>query len=249
MKTMIKRLLKNFVGDVGLTNEINRSKWVRQTLKKIPEGLRILDAGAGTQQFRQFCSHLIYVSQDFGEYDGQGNKAGLQTGEFDYGHIDIISDITSVPEPEESFDAIMCTEVLEHIPSPELAIKEFARLLKDGGHLVLTAPFCSLTHFAPYHYVTGFSRYFYEHHLEKYGFHIIEIGENGNFFDYLAQELRRLDMMATKYADSRLSYLEMGLVFFLLLTLRRLSEKDTGSKELLCYGFHIHAERVRTNSV
>ena len=161
MKSMIKRFLSNLIGDVGKNNEVNRNKWIEVTLKKVPSGLRILDAGAGNQQFRRFCLHLVYVSQDFGKYDGKGDEVGLQTGEFDYGKTDIVSDIIAIPQPDASFDAIMCTEVLEHLPMPEAAIQEFSRLLKDSGHLILTAPFCSLTHFAPYHYTTGFNRYYY----------------------------------------------------------------------------------------
>jgi 2-polyprenyl-3-methyl-5-hydroxy-6-metoxy-1,4-benzoquinol methylase len=43
----------------------------------------------------------------------------------------------------------MCVEVFEHLPEPIKAVEEFARLFKPGGYLILTAPFCSLTHFAP----------------------------------------------------------------------------------------------------
>ena len=247
-KNILKQLLKNIIGNIGTDNEVNRYNWVEQTLKKIPSGLRILDAGAGTQRFRQFCSHLVYVSQDFGKYDGEGDKVGLQTGHFDYGSTDIISDIVSIPQPDESYDAILCTEVLEHIPAPELALVEFSRLLRDGGYLVLSAPFCSLTHFAPYHYATGFNRYFYEYHLEKNGFQIIEIETNGSYFDYIAQEIRRLNSVALQYANSRLSYAEKIFVMLLLLTLKRLGKRDTGSKELLCYGYHVYAKKIRADN-
>lgn len=241
MNTQIKTFLKYFMGDIGMNNEYNRVQWLKQTLSKVPKGSRILDAGAGPQPFKHLCSHLIYVAQDFGKYDGVGNNKGLQTGDFDYGTLNIISDISDIPEPDGSFDAIMCTEVLEHIPQPELAIEEFARLLRSGGHLILTAPFCSLTHFAPYHYVTGFNRYFYEYLLSKYGFEIIEIQKSGSFFDYLAQEIRRLDSVARKYTGSGLTLVDKSGVFIMLLTLRRLRTKDSGSSELLCYGYHIHA--------
>ena len=161
----IRNLLKSVRPSVGISNESTRERWLEKALKSIPENSRILDAGAGTQQYRKFCKHLDYVSQDFGEYDGQGDSAGLQMGEFDYGKLDIVSDITSIPEPDSSFDSIMCIEVLEHLPDPVQAIKEFSRLIKPKGHLILTAPFCSLTHFAPYHFSTGFNRYWYEKHL------------------------------------------------------------------------------------
>jgi len=64
--------------------------------------------------------------------------------------VDVISDITSIPLPDASFDACLCTEVLEHLPHPIEALRELARLLRPGGRLILTAPFCSLTHFSPH---------------------------------------------------------------------------------------------------
>lgn len=38
----------------------------------------------------------------------------------DYGQLDIISDIASIPREDESFDAEMCTEVFEHIVNPRM---------------------------------------------------------------------------------------------------------------------------------
>src|SRR6476469_1536659 len=176
---------------VGTTNELTRVNWIEQTLKKIPHGLTILDAGAGECQFKKFCIHLKYIAQDFGKYTGEG-EVGLQTGSWDNTQLDIVSDITDIPLENNFVDAIMCTEVFEHIPDPVAAIKEFTRLLKPGGYLLITAPFASLTHFAPYHFSSGLSRYFYEHHLIKNGFSITDLQLNGNFFEYLGQESRRI---------------------------------------------------------
>jgi ubiquinone/menaquinone biosynthesis C-methylase UbiE len=153
-------------------NFSNREQWLGDVLAKLPEHYRVLDAGAGELRNRRFCEHLEYVSQDFCQYEGTGNSQGLQTGTWDNSKIDIVSDITNIPEPDGSFDAILCSEVLEHIPQPSAALDEFQRLLKPGGVLILTAPFASLVHFAPYHFCTGFSRYWYEHHLPERGFQI-----------------------------------------------------------------------------
>ena len=63
---------------VGTRNEENRVTWIEKPLKKIPADSRLLDAGAGEQPFRKYCSHLNYISQDFAEYDGSGDGKGLQ---------------------------------------------------------------------------------------------------------------------------------------------------------------------------
>ena len=174
---------------VGINNQACREKWLENALRSLPPTSRILDAGAGTQRYRRFCEHLDYVSQDFAQYDGGGDGKGLQTGQWDTSKIDIVCDIISIPEPDASFDAILCSEVLEHVPAPAKVIDEFVRLLKPGGTLILTAPFASLVHFTPYHYCSGFSRYWYEYHLPQSGFKIIELSPNGDWFAYLHQRL------------------------------------------------------------
>ncbi len=229
---------------VGMQNEYSRINWLKKTLKAIPKNSRILDAGAGEQQFKKFCSHLNYVSQDFAQYDGTGDKKGLQMDVWDQSNLDIVSDIVAIPEPDTSFDAILCTEVFEHLPNPILAIKEFSRLLRTDGYLIITAPFCSLTHFSPYHFYTGFNRYFYETHLPQYGFKIIEIQTNGNFFEYIAQEIRRISFVANQYSLDQLHIWEKLALKIVLNMLNRFSKKDKGSEELLNFGYHILAIKL-----
>ena len=240
-KIVKKLLLKKELA--GTQNEATRLKWLESTLKKIPAGNRILDAGAGELAQSKYCTHLNYVSQDFGQYNGSGDSKGLQTKKWDNTKLDIISDITKIPEPDSSFDAIMCVEVFEHLPDPISAIKEFSRLLKTNGSLVLTAPFCSLTHFAPYHFYTGFNRYFYEKHLIENGFEILEITPNGNFFEYVAQELMRVPFCAEKYSKSNISIIDKLAILKLTIKLSKLSRKDNGSNEFLNFGLHILAKK------
>jgi len=229
----------------GTHNESNRVAWIERTLKRIPAGARILDAGAGEQRFKPFCAHLRYVAQDFAQYDGRGDGVGLQTGSWDQSTLDIVSDIATIPEPDASFDAIMCTEVFEHIPHPAQALAEFARLLKPNGYLLITAPFCSLTHFAPYHFYTGFNRYFYDHYFKLYGFEMVDFQLNGNYFEYLAQELRRLPSVAVQYGGQPMRVWEKLARRLLLRALERFSRADRGSAELLNYGCHVFAQKHR----
>lgn len=232
----IKKIIK-----IGADNDQNRVIWLEKTLKAIPAGSRILDAGAGEQRFKKFCSHLNYVSQDFAQYTGEGNGIGLQMGKWDQNNLDIVSDIVKISEPDESFDAILCTEVFEHLPDPILAVKEFSRLLKKGGHLIVAAPFCCGTHFAPYYYYTGFSKYFYEAQFSKCGFEIKEIKNNGSFFKYLAQEIRRIPTMVKMYAKTKIRLWEYPILFLVLLVLGRISKNDIKSQEFLNYGLFVHA--------
>lgn len=234
-------MIFGLISNAGLKNELAREAWLTHALQLVPAGSRILDAGAGEQKFKRFCSHLNYVAQDFAQYDGKGDTRGLQMGSWDTTKLDIVSDIASIPEPDESFDAIMCIEVFEHLPNPLLAIKEFTRLLKNGGQLIITAPFCSLTHFAPYHFYTGFNRYFYETHLPAFGYRIAELRENGNFFDYLGQEIRRIPSISKRYTGSRPRFWQYGVLYMMLKMLERFSLKDKGSAEVLHFGCFVRA--------
>ncbi len=64
----------------GSDSDQVRINWVASALKSIPEGARILDAGAGELRLKPFCAHLDYVSQDFCQYEGKGDSNALQTG-------------------------------------------------------------------------------------------------------------------------------------------------------------------------
>jgi ubiquinone/menaquinone biosynthesis C-methylase UbiE len=230
--------------DVGKTNEAARDAWVRTALAALPARSRLLDVGAGEGRYRDACAHLEYVAQDFGRYEGTGDGSGLQTGRWDTSRIQIRSDATAIPLPDRSFDAVLCTEVLEHVPDPVGVLRETARLLAAGGTLLVTAPFFSLTHFSPYYFHTGFSRQFYEHHLPALGFAVEEITPNGNYFEALAQELRRVKSVAETYGAGGRGFLERRAYRRLLAMLARMSGRDRGSSELLCYGLHVRARRT-----
>lgn len=232
-------------GRAGSKNKVIREKWLKKTLASIPKGKKILDAGAGELQYKKFCGHLQYTSQDFAQYDGKGSNSGLQMGKWDNTKLDIVSDIVKIPVKDGSFDAVMCVEVLEHVPKPIEAIKEFSRILKRSSKLIITVPVSSLTHFAPYYFYNGYSRYFFEQILPEYGFKIIDFEFNGNYFEYLAQELKRLDEIAVQYSINKPpSNIEMLARHILLRRLSRLSRKNKGSEELLSYGINLVAEKL-----
>jgi SAM-dependent methyltransferase len=63
--------------------------------------------------------------------------------------IDLIGDAHHLPFPDASVDAVVCTEVFEHLVDPPAAAREIVRVLKPGGRLVLTTRFCFPLHDRP----------------------------------------------------------------------------------------------------
>lgn len=138
----------------NLNNQFARDDFVSKHLAKIPENSLLLDAGCGSQRYRKFCGHVQYRAQDFGKYttDEKEMLGSNDAGEpaYQYGRLDYVGDIWNIDEKSNTFDAILCTEVLEHIPFPNDTVKEFSRLLKPNGTLILTAPSNCLRHMDPY---------------------------------------------------------------------------------------------------
>jgi len=226
---------------IGKNNEISRKKWLKKVLSNIKPGLKILDAGAGELTNKSLCSHLVYTSQDFGLYTGDGDNKGFQTGSFDTSKTDIVSDICQIPCPDQSFNVILCSEVLEHVPDPIKAINELDRILIVGGQLIITAPFRSMTHFSPYHYCDGFNRYFYEKHLENYN--LEKIIANGNYFDTFAEQLRLLPRIGRKYSIFSLSIILYIWALPIYCLLPILKKWDRGSDEVSTYRYFILATK------
>ena len=52
--------------------------------------------------------------------------------------VDVVAFADALPFPDSSFDVVVSTEMLEHDPSPWLSLAEMGRVLRPGGHLVLT---------------------------------------------------------------------------------------------------------------
>jgi ubiquinone/menaquinone biosynthesis C-methylase UbiE len=65
---------------------------------------------------------------------------------------DIVGDAHNLPFQNESYDFVLCTEVIEHVKNPRQVVGEIARVLKPGGMVVLSTRFLFPIHDAPHDY-------------------------------------------------------------------------------------------------
>jgi ubiquinone/menaquinone biosynthesis C-methylase UbiE len=107
--------------------------------------------------------------------------------------VQIIGDAQALGIADASFEVILCTEVLEHLPEPQRAIDEMFRVLVPGGQLLLTTRFLFPIHDAPHDYFR-FTKYGLRHLLRR--FEIVELQEETDAVGTLAVLLQRLGMQA-----------------------------------------------------
>lgn len=167
-------------------NQIHRDDWVKQQSALILPGACVLDVGAGSCPYRAYFAHCDYRTHDFEKLvpSQLRDKRG-------YDQLDYVGDICSIPVEDASFDVVLCTEVLEHVSEPIRAVKEFARIVKPGGKLILTAPLGSGLHQEPYHFYGGYTPHWFRRFLGEAGFEEIQIEKNGGFFSFYGQECIR----------------------------------------------------------
>lgn len=107
--------------------------------------------------------------------------------------VQILGDAQALGLADASFDRVLCTEVLEHLPEPQRAIDEMRRVLKPGGTLLLTTRFLFPIHDAPHDYFR-FTKYGLRHLLRD--FEILELQEETDSVGSLAVLVQRLGMQA-----------------------------------------------------
>ncbi|REJ84673.1 MAG: SAM-dependent methyltransferase [Acidobacteria bacterium] len=102
------------------------------------------------------------------------------------GDVDILTDVQDMPEvAESSMATVLCTQVLEHVPRPWQALREIHRVLRPGGHLVLSVPHLSVIHEAPHDYYR-YTRYGLAALCEEAGLEVEEIEESGGLVCFLS---------------------------------------------------------------
>ncbi len=110
-------------------------------------GERILDVGCGSGRHMgeaARCPGTLTIGVDINRADLEAalermallKEMGALRGAWCLG----MTDIAALPFPEGTFDLVICSEVLEHVPNHRAAFAELVRVLKPGGRLVVSVP-------------------------------------------------------------------------------------------------------------
>ncbi len=137
-----------------------------------------LDAGAGDQNKKEYLINkgYTYESCDFEEIFSS-DSADQQT---------YICRLDHLPMSGETYDLIICVQVLEHVSNPVKSIDEMFRVLKPGGLIYLSTNFMYPRHGIPYDFFR-FSEDGLIHLFDNSGFHIEQISAHGGFPAFCAQ--------------------------------------------------------------
>jgi SAM-dependent methyltransferase len=99
---------------------------------------RILDAGCGNGRYSRFLLRqadpdALLTAFDYSQGMLQRARDRLHTDRV----TQVAADLTRLPYPDNTFDAIVCGWVLEHLPDPRPGLRELARVLQSGGKVLL----------------------------------------------------------------------------------------------------------------
>lgn len=143
-----------FIARRGLAFEI-------KSLAKELNG-KILDVGCGTKPYESFFNYSDYIGL---EYD-TGIDSEKKAADYYY-------DGKTFPFDSESFDSVICNQVLEHVFEPKEFLSEINRILKPGGKFLITVPFVWDEHEQPFDFAR-YSSFGLVYLLEKNGFKILK---------------------------------------------------------------------------
>ena len=173
--------MEQWLDESGRPSSLSASRFLLH--QKLSDAMRetihgqVLEAGAGGSPF----------GRHFRELADQWITLDIQDR---YGDIDLLSDVQDMPEVEsDSFDVVICTQVLEHLPAPGDALQEIRRVLKNDGILILSAPHLSMIHEAPHDYFR-FTRFGLERLCRDDGLVPRRIEATGGIVAFLLHPLR-----------------------------------------------------------
>jgi len=165
----------------------------------------VLDAGAGEQPYRAIFEGLNYESTDM-------------PGGFYKNKQDFECELHDIPRPNNHYDLVLLTQVLEHVPDPHATLSEINRILKPNGKLLISVPLNGPLHGEPWHFFQ-FTHYGLNQLAINSNFHINEIEKVGGAFWFIGKRLPiALNQILKQYDPFRAKKRGQNIVFSILIS-------------------------------
>ena len=158
---------------------------IKNAIEKNATGY-LLDLGCGNKPYKSI--YETYCEK----------QIGCDVMQSDKNMVDEICLATDLKFDDNTFDTIICTQVLEHVYHREKMISEAFRVMKSGGKIILTVPFAWELHEEPYHFC-HYTKYGLKQLFEEGGFTIESIKANGGKWAAVYQ--LRTNMMYSSFKN------------------------------------------------
>ena len=143
---------------------------------------KILDSGCGSMPYKNI---ILSNNDKVTNYIGLDIESGLN---YENVNADFLWDGSIMPFEDSSFDVVISTEVMEHVPDPDSYLMEVKRVLKPGGMFFFTVPFLMSLHEVPNDYYR-YTPFALEMIFKRIGFITITIKPMGGYNAAMAQML------------------------------------------------------------
>jgi SAM-dependent methyltransferase len=184
--------------------QFDRESVVQFITREVPPLLKagslVLDAGSGSDE-EQFFREMLRSSGARAHACDIASRPGL----------DLRADLERMPIRGSSYDVVICTQVLEHVRHPRLVCEELFRILKPGGHLLITVPQGQAMHDLPNNYF-NYTYYGIRLVLEEAGFEVVGIEPQGGHFRKLGIELQYTCVIVRNHMATRRSRIALAPV-------------------------------------
>ncbi len=205
--------------------------FMRRAAAELPAGAQVLDVGAGDSPYRELFAHLDYKTSDWANSVHPGARA-----------VDYVGSADDLPVPDAAFDAVILTQVLEHVPNPADVLAELHRILRPGGRLYMTMPLTWELHELPF----DFFRYTapgLQSLLRGAGFEELEINPRNDCFATIAQVLQNISLTMGSYPDGRDAERAQAAAALSALGDQLLQFSPLDARHILPLGYSVRARR------
>ena len=192
VKIMVKEKIKSPFSWLFRFRLLRESIWQSVINMSPLEVKTILDIGCGNKPYKSFFEHGKYIGLDLPTSNSEGNCA------------DIYGNGLELPFKRHTFDCVICTEVIEHVPDSTALLTQVHNVLANGGTLILSAPFFWPVHEEPLDFYR-FTEFGLCQLLKNNGFSVISIKKRGGFWSMVvmlfAEYIRSDNRVANTLGD------------------------------------------------